>query len=235
MNENPAPPVFQSGDALGELAGRYDPDDRPIAGMSSRMMLLLRSAARKMRDPHGIPLSADEHDAVIRFRRGERDVVVAEPTPAPQPVESSRMMPKSVKDAAEGVCQKVPTCQRPARHRGRCTGVSVTRKNAPASTDADGRRGARPTSAKRATRAAAPAPKPPIHHRVWGFIKRIAGIGVVGLMLVGCAKYGVSGTMAHVVGDWAPVNLPAGCDAKQVAAEEGAGVVVLCADGRVFH
>lgn len=54
------------------------------------------------------------------------------------------------------------------------------------------------------------------------------------MLLAGCNKYGGS-RWNHVIGDWAEVHMPAGCVPKQVAAEEAAGVVVLCEDGRIFH
>lgn len=53
--------------------------------------------------------------------------------------------------------------------------------------------------------------------------------------LGGCAKYGAGGVFQQMKGDWAQVRLPQGCKVRQIAAEEGAGVVVLCEDGRVFH
>ena len=55
------------------------------------------------------------------------------------------------------------------------------------------------------------------------------------LTLAGCGKIGVGGTMKQLVGDWAQVTLPDGCKAKQIAGEEGNGVIVLCEDGRIFH
>lgn len=55
------------------------------------------------------------------------------------------------------------------------------------------------------------------------------------LMLGACGKLGFTGKLSHMVGNWVQVNLPADCVAKQISAEEGAGVAVLCADGRVFH
>jgi hypothetical protein len=61
----------------------------------------------------------------------------------------------------------------------------------------------------------------------------------VGLLMVacltGCGKVGISGKFNHALGNWAQVNLPEGCIVKQVAGEEGQGVIVLCEDGRVFH
>lgn len=53
--------------------------------------------------------------------------------------------------------------------------------------------------------------------------------------LSACDKVGVGGAMSQVFGNWAEVKLPPGCVAKQVSAEEGNGVAVLCEDGRVFH
>jgi len=58
---------------------------------------------------------------------------------------------------------------------------------------------------------------------------------VVCVMLAGCNKMGLSQHIDRFIGNWVPMNLPAGCVAKQIAAEEHGGVVVLCEDGRVFH
>jgi hypothetical protein len=55
------------------------------------------------------------------------------------------------------------------------------------------------------------------------------------LLLGACAKVGFSGSMSQLVGDWAEVRLPPGCKVKQIAGEEGTGVIVLCEDGRLFH
>ena len=55
------------------------------------------------------------------------------------------------------------------------------------------------------------------------------------ISLSGCGKYGVTGHLSHMVGNWVEVALPDGCKAKQIAAEERSGVAVLCEDGRVFH
>jgi hypothetical protein len=55
------------------------------------------------------------------------------------------------------------------------------------------------------------------------------------LALSGCDKYGSGGGFSHLLGNWAQVNLPDGCVAKQIAVEENSGVAVLCEDGRVFH
>jgi hypothetical protein len=55
------------------------------------------------------------------------------------------------------------------------------------------------------------------------------------LILAGCDKVGVSGSINRAFGSWAPVSLPSGCTAKQIAADEHGGVSVLCEDGRVFH
>lgn len=57
----------------------------------------------------------------------------------------------------------------------------------------------------------------------------------VALMLAGCQKVGVGGVLNQLKGDWAEVHLPKDCIAKQISAEENAGVAVLCMDGRVFH
>lgn len=64
---------------------------------------------------------------------------------------------------------------------------------------------------------------------------KFAILGASMLMLASCSKYGASGTIDHALGDWAQVNLPTGCVAKQIAVEENSGVAVLCQDGRVFH
>ena len=64
----------------------------------------------------------------------------------------------------------------------------------------------------------------------------IFGLAIAaGAGLAGCGKLGVSGTVNQMVGDWAEVKLPAGCTPKQIAGEEGSGVIVLCEDGRIFH
>lgn len=63
---------------------------------------------------------------------------------------------------------------------------------------------------------------------------RIA-LAVALLCLAGCGKVGLGGQISQGLGNWAQVRLPDGCVAKQVAAEEGSGVAVLCEDGRVFH
>lgn len=60
-------------------------------------------------------------------------------------------------------------------------------------------------------------------------------IVVICLSLAGCGKLGIGGHISQLVGNWAEVKLPDGCKAKQVSAEEGSGVAVLCEDGRVFH
>lgn len=65
---------------------------------------------------------------------------------------------------------------------------------------------------------------------------KVLAVIVPALALSGCGKIGVSGHIDHMLGNWAPVDPPVGCAAKQIAAEEGAsGVVVLCADGRIFR
>lgn len=64
--------------------------------------------------------------------------------------------------------------------------------------------------------------------------KAIVITGIV-LMLAGCGKVGVGGAISQAVGNWAEIKLPAGCKARQISAEEGNGVAVLCEDGRVFH
>jgi hypothetical protein len=65
-------------------------------------------------------------------------------------------------------------------------------------------------------------------------MKKITSI-VLALLLCGCAKYGASGYLKQMTGDWAPVRLPPDCKVRQIAGEEGSGVIVLCEDGRVFH
>lgn len=55
------------------------------------------------------------------------------------------------------------------------------------------------------------------------------------LLLSGCEKVGAGGALNRAFGNWAPVTLPDGCKAKQIAADEHGGVSVLCEDGRVFH
>jgi len=55
------------------------------------------------------------------------------------------------------------------------------------------------------------------------------------LLLGACGKVGVGGSINRALGNWAPVVLPNGCKAKQIAADEHGGVSVLCEDGRVFH
>lgn len=54
-------------------------------------------------------------------------------------------------------------------------------------------------------------------------------------LLAGCGKVGIEGAVKQHFGDWAQITLPAGCVAKQISASRGAGVAVLCEDGRVFH
>lgn len=61
---------------------------------------------------------------------------------------------------------------------------------------------------------------------------------IVVLLAVGlsaCGKVGIGGSISHTFGNWAEVAMPDGCKPKQIAAEEGNGVVVLCEDGRIFH
>ncbi len=62
-------------------------------------------------------------------------------------------------------------------------------------------------------------------------------IFVVGLCIAlsACDKLGAGGGFQHLVGNWAEIHMPPGCVAKQISAEETAGVAVLCEDGRVFH
>ena len=61
-------------------------------------------------------------------------------------------------------------------------------------------------------------------------------VAVAAVVLVtSCDKLGVGGAINRAVGNWASITLPAGCVAKQIAAEEHGGVAVLCEDGRIFH
>jgi hypothetical protein len=46
--------------------------------------------------------------------------------------------------------------------------------------------------------------------------------------LSGCQKLGLTGPLKQLVGDWVEVRMPPGCKPKQIVAEEGAGVAVLC-------
>lgn len=55
------------------------------------------------------------------------------------------------------------------------------------------------------------------------------------VLVAACGKVGAGGSLNRLVGNWAPVTLPPGCVAKQIAADEHGGVSVLCEDGRVFH
>lgn len=64
---------------------------------------------------------------------------------------------------------------------------------------------------------------------------RIILVSLIALTLAGCGKVGVGGAISQTFGNWAQVNLPNGCKAKQISAEENSGVAVLCEDGRVFH
>ena len=64
---------------------------------------------------------------------------------------------------------------------------------------------------------------------------KILGAFTLLLALSGCGKLGISGIVSQEVGNWAQLNLPDGCVAKQISAEESSGVAVLCEDGRVFH
>ena len=66
-------------------------------------------------------------------------------------------------------------------------------------------------------------------------MKRIVLVALACAALAGCDKYGSGGYWSHMVGNWVQVQLPAGCNVKQIAAEERGGVAVLCDDGRVFH
>jgi hypothetical protein len=60
-------------------------------------------------------------------------------------------------------------------------------------------------------------------------------VALLALLLCSCGKVGVGGAVNRAFGNWAPVALPDGCRAKQIAADEHGGVSVLCEDGRVFH
>lgn len=60
-------------------------------------------------------------------------------------------------------------------------------------------------------------------------------VALLALLLVGCGKVGVGGTISRAFGNFVQVTLPDGCKAKQIAADEHGGVSVLCEDGRVFH
>lgn len=64
---------------------------------------------------------------------------------------------------------------------------------------------------------------------------KVAVICAAALSVAGCSKYGATGSIDHAIGDWAQLNLPKGCVAKQIAVEGTSGVAVLCEDGRVFH
>ena len=65
---------------------------------------------------------------------------------------------------------------------------------------------------------------------------RLISISLFVVLLAGCGKLGFGGHVAHAFGDWALVDLPKGCVAKQIAASEGgAGIAVLCEDGRVYR
>lgn len=61
------------------------------------------------------------------------------------------------------------------------------------------------------------------------------GIVAFSPLLFGCDKVGVGGSISQAFGSWAELRLPPGCVAKQISAEESAGVAILCEDGRVFH
>ena len=66
-------------------------------------------------------------------------------------------------------------------------------------------------------------------------ISLMIAIGALLVALAACGKLGDGGVMNKIVGNWAQVNLPSGCAAKQIAAEEHGGVAILCEDGRVFN
>ena len=64
--------------------------------------------------------------------------------------------------------------------------------------------------------------------------KLIVGL-VICVALSGCGKLGVVGHIDQAIGNWAQINLPENCKPKQISAEQGSGVAILCEDGRVFH
>lgn len=66
-------------------------------------------------------------------------------------------------------------------------------------------------------------------------MKKVLILCACALSLGACSKLGLGGVGAQMVGDWAEVNLPAGCVVQQIAAEHDNGVAILCKDGRVFH
>lgn len=55
------------------------------------------------------------------------------------------------------------------------------------------------------------------------------------VLLAACDKVSVGQRLNRVVGNWAELQVPAGCKPKQISVEEGSGVAVLCEDGRIFH
>jgi len=64
---------------------------------------------------------------------------------------------------------------------------------------------------------------------------RAIAIVIACVILAGCGKIGVGGTISQAFGNWAEVKLPPGCKPKLIAGEEGNGVIVYCEDGRLFH
>jgi dihydroxyacid dehydratase/phosphogluconate dehydratase len=67
----------------------------------------------------------------------------------------------------------------------------------------------------------------------WGAIGVLTVLACVAL--VSCDKIAPGQGLNRLVGNWVPLQLPAGCAVRQIAAEESGGVAVLCEDGRVFH
>ena len=66
-------------------------------------------------------------------------------------------------------------------------------------------------------------------------MKKIIVCAAALLALGGCGKIGFEGAVSQALGNWAEVQLPPGCKAKQIAGEEGNGTIVLCEDGRLFR
>jgi hypothetical protein len=60
-------------------------------------------------------------------------------------------------------------------------------------------------------------------------------LSILFVLISGCGKLGASGTVNQWLGNWAEVKLPAGCEPKQIVAEESSGVAVLCTNGKVYH
>ena len=66
-------------------------------------------------------------------------------------------------------------------------------------------------------------------------MKKLLLLSFAILSLSACDKIGVGGTVNQMLGNWAEVKVPAGCQPQQIAGEEGNGVILLCKDGRIFH